>query len=82
MSASGRREVAQTKYNQSWQAVNNLGYNNIGDDGCQHISKLKAPMLKILSLCNMFMIKGKTRLETKDASGYHREDGLSSKYYI
>ena len=35
-------------------------------------------MLKILSLSNMFMIKIGTTLETRDASGYHREGGLSS----
>ena len=57
----------------------NLGGNNIGDGECQHISNLKALMLKELVLCNMFMIKIQTILETRDASGYHREDGLSSK---
>ena len=60
----------------------NLGRNKIGDDGCQHISKLKASVLKELVLCNMFMIKIGTRLETRDASGYHREDGLSSKHSL
>ena len=60
----------------------NSGYISVGDNGCQLISKLKAPILKELWLGNIFRTKGGTTLETRDANGYYREDGLYYKHSI
>ena len=45
-----------------------LGKNHIGDIGCERLSKLNWPNIKTLNLGNSFIIKGRIRLVTVDAS--------------